>query len=360
METIIPGVQASIVFQCLLFIAYLINDGKFVSLSNRINLTLMTTLAIHMLFNLINQHVAPNALPNLVFGFGLFYGPLIYMYVKSLIYKDLNWPLGTNLHFLPAVVLSVWALVFHVSGVIGAILTFASMGGYLLLSLWHYWFFRRVLGQTQSAEDLITMNWISIVLILNAMAIIVNIISVYLTLVKGVSTYATLSELSLFLVLLILVNTFLFKGLTQPKLFAGISEEDGSIVKKSRKKFTGGELTQEQHERIQKKLIEHMSNNRPYLDPMFSLQTLGRQLGETPRYVSLVINQNLQQTFADFVNTYRLNEVKCYMSDAEDNRTIIDIIYDCGFSTKSNFNRAFKKHEGMTPSEFRQGRRTLK
>jgi hypothetical protein len=270
METIIPGVQASIAFQCVLFIAYLLNDGKFVSLSNRINLTLMTTLAIHMLFNLINQHVAPNTLPNLGVGFGLLYGPLICMYVKSLIYRDLNWPFGANLHFIPAVILSIWALVFHVSGVIGAILIFANIGGYLLLSLWHYWFFRRVLGQTQSAEDLITMNWISVVLILNASAIIINIISFYLTLVKGVSTLATLSELSLFLVLLILVNTFLFKGLTQPKLFAGISQEDGTLLKSSRKKYTGDELTQEQRERIQKKLIQHMNKNQPYLYPMLS------------------------------------------------------------------------------------------
>jgi AraC-like DNA-binding protein len=359
MEIIIPGVQASIVIQCLLFIAYLINDGKLVSLSNKINLALMTTLAIHMLFNLINQHLAPNAMPNLVFGFGLLYGPLIYMYVKLLIYRDINWTIGAFLHFLPALVLSICSVVLNVSGIIGAILTFASMGGYLLLSLWHYWFFRKVLGQTQSAEDLITMSWISIVLTLNTLAIIVNIINVYLSIVEGVSMFSALSELSLFLVLLVLVNTFLFKGLTQPKLFSGISEEDGSIIMGSKKKSTGEELTQQQRERIQKKLIEHMSNNRPYLDPMFSLQTLGRQLGETPRYVSLVINQNLRQTFADFVNTYRINEVKIHMSDAKDSRTIIDIIYSCGFSTKSNFNRAFKKYEGITPSEFRQASKPI-
>jgi AraC-like DNA-binding protein len=87
---------------------------------------------------------------------------------------------------------------------------------------------------------------------------------------------------------------------------------------------------------------------------MFSLKILGRQLGETPSYVSLVINHQLNLNFSVFVINYRLAEVKQYISDKTEKRSIMELIYTCGFSTKSNFNRAFKKHEGMTPFEYRQ------
>jgi AraC-like DNA-binding protein len=146
----------------------------------------------------------------------------------------------------------------------------------------------------------------------------------------------------------------LFKGLTQPTLFAGISDEDESIEQQSRKGSGLASLDENVRTRIASNLHKHMENQRPYLDPMFSLQTLGRQLGETPRYVSLVINHSLQLNFADFVNNYRLADVKVCISDEKDERNILDIIYACGFSTKSNFNRAFKKHEGMTPTEFKK------
>ena len=48
------------------------------------------------------------------------------------------------------------------------------------------------------------------------------------------------------------------------------------------------------------------------------------------------------------------------MSDKSDTRNILELIYACGFSTKSNFNRAFKKHEGMKgQGTFNQHRSSL-
>jgi len=164
------------------------------------------------------------------------------------------------------------------------------------------------------------------------------------------------SEISLFFVLLVLVNAFVFKGLSQPALFAGISAEDQSIEAETHNQSALANLDIDTIERIEGKLLNHMQQNKPYLDPMFSLQVLGRQLGETSRYVSLVINHRLNLNFADFVNNYRLEDAKQCMADKTDKRSILQIIYACGFSTKSNFNREFKKHEGMNPSQYRQRR----
>jgi AraC-like DNA-binding protein len=354
MEVIVPGLQVSIAFQSLMFVVYLLTGGRLEALSNRINFALLTILATHMLFNLLNQHIVQFTLSNVVFGFGLLYGPLIYFYIKALIYSDFIWRTRHWLHFVPALMLSAWALHSHVPGYVGAMLTFASMGSYLLLSLWVYWRFRQVVSQTQSADDLISMNWVAVVLVLNSVAILANIISFSLSILTTIPGLVTWSEISLFFVLLVLVNAFFFKGLTQPALFAGISTEDQTIASESLKELALTNLDMEVRVRIESKLLKHMQQNKPHLDPMFSLQTLGRQLGETPRYVSQVINHQLHLNFSDFVNNFRLEEVKQCMSDKTDKRSILEIIYACGFSTKSNFNRAFKKHEGMTPSEYRQ------
>ena len=50
----------------------------------------------------------------------------------------------------------------------------------------------------------------------------------------------------------------------------------------------------------------------------------------------------------------KFEEAKQRLADPSSERTILDILQDCGFSTKSNFNRAFRQHVGTTPSAYRK------
>lgn len=354
MDIIIPGLQASIAFQCLLFACYLLFDERRHLLANRINLGLLGTLACHMLFNLVNEYVSPGVLPNLTFGFGLLYGPLIFLYIRALMYRDFEWRSAYWLHLLPGAALNLLPLFFQPPGLFGALATFTSMGIYLFLSLHHYSHFRQTLTQTQSAVDRMAMRWALHVLLLNGASLILNITSITLSIFTGNSILETWAELGVFLVLFIMVNTFLFKGLVQPSLFEGITQEDTAITEQSRSNSLIAGLDAARYQEIKEKLLAHMQTKKPYRDSLFSLQMLGRQLGESPRYVSAVINRELALSFADFVNSYRLAEVKQYLEDAGEQRTILDLIYACGFSTKSNFNRVFKQQEGITPSEYRK------
>jgi AraC-like DNA-binding protein len=362
MHIIIPGLQAMIAFQCMLFALYLILDRKLGVIANRINLGLLLVLATHMVFNLFNQHLTVGKLPDLAFGFGMFYGPLTYFYVRALIYKDFAWRAPYWLHFLPGLLLSVIPLWLHTSTLLGASLIFTSMAIYLALSYISLWRFQRVLLHTQSALDRIAMKWAGKILLLNAAGLFFNIVSVgrYVMFKAGQYSIGSSNELgdwaevSLFLTLLIMVNAFIFKGLLQPELFEGITPEDEAITAQSMNASPVTEIDSERQLQIKAALMSHMQRNKPYLDPLFSLQSLGRQLGEPPRYVSQVINGHLQMNFSDFVNSYRINDVKHHLQDPQENRTILDIIYACGFSTKSNFNRAFKQQEGITPSEYRR------
>jgi AraC-like DNA-binding protein len=60
-------------------------------------------------------------------------------------------------------------------------------------------------------------------------------------------------------------------------------------------------------------------------------------------------------SYNDFINKYRVEEVKVRFSDPENkNKTVLEIMYETGFYSKSVFNTAFKKFTGMTPSEYRK------
>jgi AraC-like DNA-binding protein len=97
-----------------------------------------------------------------------------------------------------------------------------------------------------------------------------------------------------------------------------------------------------------------MNKERPYLESQLTLPQLAQQLGISPNYLSQVINEQLQKNFFDFINEYRVAEAKSKLTaDSTTKGSIADVAYDSGFNSKSAFYTAFKKHVGMTPSEFR-------
>lgn len=74
----------------------------------------------------------------------------------------------------------------------------------------------------------------------------------------------------------------------------------------------------------------------------------------TPHQLSWIINDVLHLSFSSLINGHRVEEVKTRLSDPSFNSTsILQAALEAGFGTKAAFNRAFKKHTGLTPSEFK-------
>jgi AraC-like DNA-binding protein len=106
---------------------------------------------------------------------------------------------------------------------------------------------------------------------------------------------------------------------------------------------------------LKNKLLEMMEAEKPYLAENLSLQSLSEKLKVHPKMLSTVINSEIGCTFFDFVNKYRINEVKNRLSDESSiNQTITMIAFECGFNSKSAFNAIFRKFENTTPTEFRE------
>ncbi len=98
-----------------------------------------------------------------------------------------------------------------------------------------------------------------------------------------------------------------------------------------------------------------MDTEKPYLDPALSLNGLSGLVGISAKDLTIVLNSGLKKNFYDFINHYRVREVKRRLLDPR-NRiyTNLAIAYDAGFNSKSSFNSLFKKYMNMTPSEFKR------
>jgi len=110
-------------------------------------------------------------------------------------------------------------------------------------------------------------------------------------------------------------------------------------------------LSDGEMERLKMRLLTVMSEERPYLDPSLTLTDLTRTVGINTTVLSHLINKGFDKNFNDFINEYRINEVKSKLRAADD-ETVLAIAFDSGFNSKATFNRAFKKFTGMTPREY--------
>jgi AraC-like DNA-binding protein len=91
-----------------------------------------------------------------------------------------------------------------------------------------------------------------------------------------------------------------------------------------------------------------------YREPALTIGQVAKRSGYPEYLVSAVINRRFGGTFWDYVNRLRVEAVRACLADREDARTLLDIAYDCGFTSKSTFNAAFKRQVGETPSSYRK------
>lgn len=96
-----------------------------------------------------------------------------------------------------------------------------------------------------------------------------------------------------------------------------------------------------------------MEKDRVYLNANLNLAILSEHTCLAPKVVSAVLNQQLNKSFNEFVNEYRVAELKNrLLSSGRENLTIAGLAYECGFNSQSTFQRAFKAVTGSTPREY--------
>lgn len=143
---------------------------------------------------------------------------------------------------------------------------------------------------------------------------------------------------------------FAAKALYQPDLFRQVDAHQDARAEPDRKPDA------ETLARLDR-LLAHMQTRAPYLDANLSLKKLARQMSMPARDLSVLINSARGQSFFEFINAYRIDRAADLLADpAHADMSVLDVLYEVGFNSKSSFNTAFKRCIGQTPSDYRRQR----
>jgi AraC-like DNA-binding protein len=94
-------------------------------------------------------------------------------------------------------------------------------------------------------------------------------------------------------------------------------------------------------------------NKEIFTDPEFNIQKLANILNTNVTYISISLNQKANKNFKTFLNEYRMKLVINDLSNGLHKKFTLKHIYSkAGFSSQTSFNRVFKSHLGLTPSEY--------
>jgi len=271
----------------------------------------------------------------------LAFGPLVYFFVRKVIWPESRFGGKGLLHFFPVLLEQVFCIAGYTL-VIKA-LTFISVATYLYLShrlierfYTHlkfnegdrYRYEWRWLDQSLAGLGLALLLWVPLTAI------------DYFGFHAGMDhqVYYPLSLLMAVMVIRLVVVVF-YRPATDGSAEASPfprSPSSAALKQKAnwlRKKIEAGSL---------------------YQDPELSVSSLAGQLDMPAHELSRIINIGLKKNFADLINEYRIRDVVAKMQDpAFDHITLLGIAYESGFNSKTTFNRAFKQMTGKSPVEYK-------
>lgn len=150
---------------------------------------------------------------------------------------------------------------------------------------------------------------------------------------------------------------FVLNALNHPELFRGIDSrlQLARDILQNNESIVGEKGTQNDVITTQIVLLkQYMIEKEPFLDPSLTIQELSNQINIPVRDLSILINHHMNQHFFDFVNEYRIQKAMTILKNPlKSDLTVLEILYEVGFNSKSSFNTYFKKYTNLTPTAYR-------
>lgn len=338
-----------IAFQSLFFAFVLLTDRSKKKVSNYILSSFLLVLCIQFISILLIDFYHPPFLESTVCIYGFIYGPLLYLYTRSLIHKSFLFRFNHLLHFsLPLVLVIVSGFGISTCTYAGVFI-YVSLLTYTFISIKEIFHYRLVIKETQSSIGKANLIWLQWTMIIFCLALSLDIVD---QLIISTDVFEGIS--SIFLTILILINWIFYKGLRQPEIFLGISKSDREVLLKKKKIPVKKDPDKIEQKEIQ--LIKNfMSENDIYTNSDLTLHDFSEVIDIPSRQLSYLINAFFHKSFMTFINDYRIEKAKERLKNTKDSKeTILEVMYDVGFNSKSSFNTYFKSKTGLTPSEFKK------
>lgn len=368
---IISGVLQSIVLAGILVLYRKGNRG-----ANRFIGLLVLICSLHFSWSLIVDSNLSDIFIQ-VFWFPYSYlltiGPLLYFYTKALTESNFQISLKASIHFLP-VAIEVLIQLFFIKESIQNSILFYDVQGFLLFRIVEFigtgtsilLYGRECLSlirihETWVAENFsnqrdVTLSWLhKLIKYLRVLWIFwlvfelsfilfwqfqLHLIPVYLLLyiLLGMITYSNYW---------IGIQALMKSEVLTEKQTTGIPLQNASVYSRLNEVEIKGYVDA---------LSQSMLKEKLYLHETLSLRTLANRLQMDANLLSYVLNNIFHKSFYDYVNEFRIEEVKQKIDDpGYSHFKIVEIAYECGFNSKASFNRVFKKLTGKSPTEYKKG-----
>ncbi|MCB2209009.1 MAG: helix-turn-helix domain-containing protein [Bacteroidetes bacterium] len=365
-----------------IFLTYLIvhsrlNDKKSLVLGL---LTLILSISIlGGVFGLSGYYKIYPHLINIADPLFLLYGPLLFFYIEVLTKNKL--PPYFYLHLFPFIIYIILNIPFYMlsanekvdfadyiflndqvplRALLMQVFRVVYLTVYVFLCMWIIRKYQiRILANYSSIEEISLsqskriLNFFLIILIISVLTFLIGYIY---------SISYTISNNIIGLFISIVIYGFAFSTWNKNKIFAVEFNENKSYSRspegvdivnkiKIRNKYI---LDEDQYKKYSEKLRKAIEQDKVFVENNLSLTELSKILNIQPYQLSELIGRYSCDSFFDFINRNRVEEIKLRLKDPKyDNYSILGVAMDCGFNTKSSFNAAFKKFTGLTPSEFR-------
>lgn len=371
--SIISIVSFIIVILFLLLGVFLLSVKTEKKLSNQLLASFLIVTAIDIsVFFYHNYIELPPSIEMLRIQISSFKDPLLFLYILSVIYSDFKLKTKHLLLLLPWIVsiiillpnfflvtkseqfefLSNYSKTFESQfiDVMNRVLEII----YIIAEIYYLLRYRKLLLENYtSKESFYYYHWLK-------QLIIFILVGQALTLVKGVirdSGDFNENYVNIFRIILLSFGLFfsfwlVFKALISPKLFRGVTIN----LRLSKEMITqNSNIDKSEHNGQIQNLKSYMVEEEPFLEPSLTVKSLSEKIDMPHRELSILINQELGQHFFDFINKYRIEKAMSILKDPTKKKyTILEILYEVGFNSKSSFNTAFKKHTNKTPSAYRK------
>lgn len=303
------------------------------------------------------------------------HGPFLYLYILHLTTKK-KFCLKRLLHFLPvAFFYFLWIpflvknpeqkLLLYEQGfsfsyykiiaVITNVCIIISGVGYVIASAVLLHRYKKKINEVFSNTDKISLNWLRY--------LIAGIAGIWLFVVfypTPTGIYLSASLYICFIGFFGVRQQQIFKPGTIPAQPAADRYKDEAdegfspeVLPYGKIKYEWSSLTEEEASDILLQLNRLMEQEKSYKNAELTLSRLAETLQIKEAALSQVINSKFNKSFYDYINSLRVEEcIKMITEGRSQNYTLLSIAFDCGFNSKSSFNRNFRKFAGKSPSDF--------
>ncbi len=360
---------------------------KKVPLSNKILAAWLYTVAFSFVYSVIRHdysHLITPTFRGMEVEFT--FGPLLYLYTRSLINENPKVKATDFLHFIPFIGFKIlfstyegnpssFSDFFANDGLLWLRMTYGitflcSVTFYPALVFYLLKKHRKNIQNHYSFNNAnITLHWIRVLTWGFLIGSVLTIISFQIT--NTYNDWIINPEIFMVSFYILLAYAVSFYGFKQPDIFLyrvnQIKEKEikpqleiqpAKIIKEEpvqQSKYQRSGLKDENADKYLKQIIAYMENEQAYLNGDLTIQDISDKLNIPRHHITQVLNEQIGKNFYHFVNEYRMEEVKKrLLSDEYKRLTLLAIAYDCGFNSKSAFNMVFKQSTGLTPTAWKK------